>query len=75
MAVTDNGQNVNNQWSFVIENPKPTLLQILSNSNIPNLSLDQKFPQGSNNPSRPEIGARFRGQLQSMYACWWTART
>ncbi len=65
-AVTQNGQAVNNSWSFTIENPRPNLLQLLGRSNIPNLSLDQKFPLGNAITSRPEIGARFKGQLQTV---------
>lgn len=65
-AVTQNGQPVSNSWSFTVENPRPTLAQILGGSSIPNLSLEQKFPQGSSNNARPEIGARFKGQLQTV---------
>ena len=65
-AVTEKGQSVNNAWSFTIESPRPNLLQLLAGPTIPNLSLDQKFPQGNANISRPEIGARFKGQLQTV---------
>lgn len=60
-----NGERIDRSWGFSI-NPLPNIGNYNPNSNIPYLQLDQKFPTGSQNDAQPEIGARFRGQLQSI---------
>ena len=66
-ATTESGQRVENSWNFSIQPPqqKP-LSSIWNSSSIPNLSLQQKFPQNMVSSTRPEVGARFMGQFQSV---------
>jgi len=60
-----NGERIDRTWGFAIA-PRPGIGGYNPNSNIPYLTLDQKFPTGSQNGAQPEIGARFQGQLQSI---------